>query len=175
MLYALAFLVMLLIIIIFWIIRLVILYSKRRKSNQAVEPAAQFRHVANHLFTSRHDTQPSLDDDVEQGFNHGAERGRSRRARDEAPVARLTSESQASLPAYGQYSSVHSHVLVVTDNPKGAASLPVPPEQVYSSGQVRIIPDRTTILLTGSLPGTTEAPPPEYTKDETPSTPRRCD
>ncbi|ODO00832.1 hypothetical protein L198_03159 [Cryptococcus wingfieldii CBS 7118] len=148
---------MLLIILIFWIIRLVILYSKRRKSNQAVEPAAQFRHVANYLFTSRHDTQPSLDDDVEQGFNPGAERGRSRRARDEAPVARLTSESQASLPAYG------------------AASLPVPPGQIYSSGQVRITPDRTTVLLTGSLPGTTEAPPPEYTKDETPSTPRRCD
>ncbi|WVQ74995.1 hypothetical protein IAR50_004603 [Cryptococcus sp. DSM 104548] len=147
---------MLLVIIIFWIVRLIILYSRRRKANQAVEPAAQFRHVTDYLFTSRHYTQPSLDGDVEQCYGGRAGRGISRRARDEAPVTRLTSESQASLPAYG------------------AASLPVPPEQVYNPGQVRIHPDRTTVLLTGGPPET-EAPPPEYTKDETPSTPRRCD
>ncbi|WVO13856.1 hypothetical protein L204_101479 [Cryptococcus depauperatus] len=122
MLYILGLLVLLLIILVIWLVRMAILYIHRKRGENPVpvDPEAQFRQVADRVFSI---TIPRTSQSRAE-LSNGRCRGQVR-------VARPASESEASLPAYG------------------AESFPVPPERVYQPAQLSIRPDHTTEILAG--------------------------
>ncbi|OWZ43420.1 hypothetical protein C356_03429 [Cryptococcus neoformans c45] len=117
MLYALGFIVLLVIVLIIWLVRLSVIRANRRRNAAAgrVDPEAQFREVAERVFSGRCHSSPG-----NRPSSYCRENGRG-------AVFRQTNGSEASLPAYG------------------AESLPVPPEAAYQPSQTRIRPDQTAL------------------------------
>ncbi|ALO60570.1 hypothetical protein CNE02475 [Cryptococcus deneoformans JEC21] len=117
MLYALGFIVFLVIVLVVWLVRLAVLRANRKRNAAAgrVDPEVQFREVAEQVFSGRCQSSPH------NGYSPYCRRN------DRGAVIRQANGSEASLPAYG------------------AESLPVPPEAAYQPSQTRIRPDQTAL------------------------------